>query len=100
MALPAPLGGSVRLQRGMTQSSQGARVALIGISGYGRIHLQLARECRERGEVQIVAATVINPAEEAENVAELVAHGCTIYSDYEKMLRDHAGRLDLCLIPT
>ena len=84
----------------MTGSHQCARVALIGISGYGRIHLQLARECRERGEVKIVAATVINVAEEAENVADLVAHGCTIYSDYQEMLREHAGRLDLCLIPT
>ena len=76
------------------------RVALIGISGYGRIHLQLARECRERREIDLVAATVINPAEEKENVADLVAHGCAIYSDYEKMLAEHAGRIDLCLIPT
>jgi predicted dehydrogenase len=76
------------------------RLALIGISGYGRIHLQLARECRERGELDLVAATVINPHEEAENVAELAAHGCAIYSDFEKMLAEHAGAIDLCLIPT
>lgn len=75
-------------------------VALIGISGYGRVHLQLARESRDRGEVVISAATVINPAEERENIAELVAHGTRIYSDYEAMLRAEAGRLDLCLIPT
>lgn len=76
------------------------RLALIGISGYGRIHLQLARECRDRGEVNLVAATVINPAEEADNVADLTAHGCKIYADYEAMLAEHAGRIDLCLIPT
>lgn len=76
------------------------RVALIGISGYGRIHLQLARECRDRGEVTIVAAAVINPSEEAENIAELRAKGCAIYHDYEEMLRVEAGRIDLCLIPT
>jgi Predicted dehydrogenases and related proteins len=84
----------------MSESSQVWRVALIGISGYGRIHLQLARECRARGEVAIVAATVINAEEEAENIAELRAHGCTIYSDYEEMLREQRGRIDLCLIPT
>jgi predicted dehydrogenase len=76
------------------------RLALIGISGYGRIHLQLARECRERNEVDLVAATVINPGEERDNLADLVAHGCTIYDDYEKMLAEHAGKIDLCLIPT
>ena len=76
------------------------RLAVIGISGYGRIHLQLARECRDRGEVDLVAATVINPEEEKENVADLVAHGCTLYADFEKMLAEQAGRIDLCLIPT
>ena len=76
------------------------RLALIGISGYGRIHLQLARAGRDRGEVDIVAAVVINPAEEAANVAELRAHGCQIYPDYVEMLRRHAGQIDVCLIPT
>jgi predicted dehydrogenase len=76
------------------------RVALIGISGYGHIHLQLARYCRDHGEAEIVAAVVINPEEEAGNVAELRAKGCAIYADYGEMLRRHAGEIDLCLIPT
>jgi predicted dehydrogenase len=84
----------------MTPLRERPRLALIGISGYGRVHLQLARECRDRGELDLIAATVINPQEEADNVADLVAHGCTIYADYEKMLAEHAGRIDLCLIPT
>lgn len=73
---------------------------MIGISGYGRIHLELARGCRDRGEAVIVAAVVINPAEEAANVAELKAGGCAIYTDYQEMLHRHAGQIDLCLIPT
>jgi predicted dehydrogenase len=76
------------------------RVAVIGISGYGRIHLQLARECRDRGELELVAATVINRAEEAANVAELEAKGTRVYDDYAAMLREQAGAIDLCLIPT
>ena len=83
-------------------SSPGPRLrfALIGISGYGRIHLQLARAARDRGEADIVAAVVINAPEEAANVAELEAKGCEIFSDYAEMLRRHYGRIDLCLIPT
>lgn len=84
----------------MSTRGQRARVALIGISGYGRVHLQLARECRDRGELDIVAAVVINHAEEGANVAELEARGTVIHDQHEAMLRRHAGEIDLCLIPT
>jgi len=76
------------------------RIAIIGVSGYGSIHLQLARECRDRGEVRITAATIINPQEERATIAELGAHGCECFTDYGEMFRRHAGRIDLCLIPT
>ncbi len=76
------------------------RVGLIGISGYGNVHLQLVRYGRDRGELVIVAATVINPDEVPAEVADLRAHGTEIFSDYEAMLATHAGRLDLCLVPT
>lgn len=84
----------------MSDTSARPRLALIGISGYGRIHLELARGCHDRGEAVIVAATVINVTEEAGNVAELQARGCRIYADYEEMLRRHQGEIDVCLIPT
>lgn len=83
-----------------TPRSQLPRVALIGITGYGAVHLNLARECRDRGELVIVAATVINPADVPDEVADLQRGGCEIFSDYEAMLAAHAGRIDLCLVPT
>ncbi len=84
----------------MIAAAKRPRLALIGISGYGRIHLQLARECRERGELDIVAAVVINPEAETDNIAELRAHGCDIFLGYEEMLERYQGAIDLCLIPT
>jgi len=84
----------------MTAPLPPLRVALIGVSGYGRIYLQLARDRRDHGEIRITAATIINPHEEAEAVAELRAHGTEIFPDFREMLRRHAGRIDLCLIPT
>jgi predicted dehydrogenase len=75
------------------------RAAIVGVSGYGRIHLGLAREAASDG-LALAAAVVINPQEEAENVRQLRANGCTIYSNYEEMMRAEAGRIDLCLIPT
>ena len=76
------------------------RVGIIGISGYGRIHLQLAREWVARGEIDLAAAVVINPEEESENVRLLRAADCRLYGNYDEMLRGEQGRLDLCLIPT
>lgn len=81
-------------------SSQGPRAALIGVSGYGRIYLELARNAQAKGEINLVAAVIINPAEEAAIEAQLVASGCRIYRDYADMLHAEAGKLDLCLIPT
>lgn len=84
----------------MSVSDQPARLAIIGVSGYGSIHLQLARESRERGEAVITAAAIINPGQETANIAELRGRGTEVFTDYREMLRAHAGRIDLCLIPT
>lgn len=74
------------------------RIGIIGISGYGKIHLQLARECSSRGQVELCAAVVVNPDVEATEVAALRAAGCRIYATYQAML--DAEALDLCMIPT
>ncbi|MES1169029.1 MAG: Gfo/Idh/MocA family oxidoreductase, partial [Oleiharenicola lentus] len=84
----------------MTASVPPARIAIIGVSGYGSIHLQLARESRDRGEVHITAAVIINQQEEAATIAELRRHGTEIFTDYAEMFRRHKGKIDLCLIPT
>ena len=76
------------------------RAALIGVSGYGRIYLELARTAHAKGEIQLTAAVIINPTEEAAVEALLSGDGCRIYRDYEEMLRQETGRLELCLIPT
>lgn len=75
------------------------RAILIGISGYGRIHLGLARAARPLG-LELVAAAVINRQEEVEEVAQLEREGCRLYADYPSLLRHEAAGADLCLIPT
>jgi predicted dehydrogenase len=84
----------------MSAASTIPRAGLIGVSGYGRVYLQLALDCQRRGELQLVAAVVINPQEEATTVAELRGLGCEVFADYEAMLEKHRGALELCLIPT
>ena len=75
-------------------------LAIVGISGYGRIHLDLVREWANRGSARLVGAVVINPHEEQLAVAELRQLGCRIYPSHEKMWEHEAGQIDLCLIPT
>ena len=76
------------------------RVALIGVSGYGRIYLELAQAAQSRGEMRLVAAVIINAQEESAIEAHLRQTGTRIYRDYAEMFCAESGQLDLCLIPT
>jgi predicted dehydrogenase len=76
------------------------RAAIVGISGYGHIHLQLAREWVGRGDLDLAAAVVINRNEVAEEAALLETNGTRIYPTFDEMIAREAGRIDLCLIPT
>jgi predicted dehydrogenase len=77
-----------------------ARVALIGVSGYARIHLEFLEELGAAGLITLAAVTVVNPDEERATVDRLRARGCEVYHDFRTMLAAHAGQLDLCCIPT
>ena len=76
------------------------RVALIGVSGYGGCHYKSLLALAHEGTVKLCAATVINPAAVEEKCAHLHAIGARIYDDYQEMLKQEAGRIDLCCIPT
>jgi predicted dehydrogenase len=75
------------------------RVALIGVTGYGTIYVQLVREALARKAIQLVAAVVINANEIPDLVAELKGYGATIYTNSEDFFAREAGRVDLCGIP-
>ena len=76
------------------------RAAIVGISGYGRWHLRMAMDQAGQGRLKLVAAVVINRAEEAALCDELTVQGVTIYPDFDGMIKALAGKLDLVLIPT
>ncbi len=84
----------------MNPRRQRFRAAIVGITGYGRIHLQLANEWVEKGGLELTAAVVINPTEVAGPVASLKASGTRLYSSFDEMIAVEAGRIDLCLVPT
>lgn len=74
--------------------------AIVGVSGFGRVHYEdLIDGCR-RGVLRAVAACVINQAEEAERCARLRELGAVIYDDFAAMLAAHRGELELVQLPT
>ena len=75
-------------------------VALVGVSGFAQVHYLNLLKWLERGRIRIVAATIINQAEEQEKCDTLVAAGCGIFDDFDRMLAAWRGKIDLCVIPT
>ncbi|MCU0792657.1 MAG: Gfo/Idh/MocA family oxidoreductase [Opitutaceae bacterium] len=76
------------------------RVALIGVSGYGSIYLQLVRAALRAGTMRLVAAVIINKDQVPDIVTELRAGGTTIYGSSDEFFARESGKVDLCLIPT
>lgn len=75
-------------------------VAIIGISGYAQCILRVLQQTAESAGARLVAAVVINRNQEEETCRRLESEGCQIYTNYQDMLREWKGRLDLCIIPT
>ncbi len=74
---------------------------IIAILGYLAVVMYIGyRASHDCGELDLVAAVVINPDEEPEAVSDLRRRGAVLYDSYEEMLKRHAGHLDLCLVPT
>jgi predicted dehydrogenase len=77
------------------------RAALVGIGGYGRVHLQHLLEFHRRGELVLAAAVAWPPEPDDAVLAELRAAGCVILASFEALLADLASlRVDLAVVPT
>jgi predicted dehydrogenase len=75
------------------------RIALIGVSGYGSIYLQLVREAMAAKSIHLVAAVVINPDQVQDIISELKNARASIYHSADELFAREAGNVDLCLIP-
>ncbi|HEY4202731.1 MAG TPA: Gfo/Idh/MocA family oxidoreductase [Devosiaceae bacterium] len=76
------------------------KAALIGVSGFGRIHYADLLRLHGRGEVEIAAATIRDESKAPDKAAALRQAGATIYTDHRQMLAALKGQIDLCCIPT
>ncbi|MEO6004868.1 MAG: Gfo/Idh/MocA family oxidoreductase [Opitutus sp.] len=77
------------------------RVCLVGVGGYGRVHLQHLLDFHRRGEVLLVAAVVFPPDSDPEILPELKALGCELFRSFEELCGALARlQVDLGVVPT
>jgi len=76
------------------------RVALVGVSGYGRCYLDAVRELEDLGHVKLVAACIVNHREEAALWNKLSRQGVRCFEETGAMWCAMRGMIDLTLLPT
>jgi predicted dehydrogenase len=77
------------------------RTVLVGIGGYGRVHLQHLLAFHQRGELVLAAAVVFPPEPDIGIQAELSAVGCVILESFEALLAALPGlQVALAVVPT
>jgi predicted dehydrogenase len=73
------------------------RAALIGVGGFGKVHVRHFTELSALGQLEITAFSDINPDVNKEGWDQLLAGGGVPYTDYRTMLDSHP-ELDLVVI--
>lgn len=77
------------------------RTALVGIGGYGRVHLRHLLDFHRRGEIVLAAAVVFPPEPDRTVLAELAAAGCEVVDSFEALLAALPRlRLEFAVVPT
>lgn len=77
------------------------RTALVGIGGYGRVHLRHLLDFHRRGELTLVAAVAFPPEPDVAVLAELRAVGCEVLQSFEALLAAVSRlRLEFAVVPT
>ncbi|WP_164821238.1 Gfo/Idh/MocA family protein [Paenibacillus koleovorans] len=78
-------------------SHQAINIGIIGVNGFGAVHLKQVRALAEAGAVKLVAVSDLRIDEEKQ--AELQAEGAVLYSDYKAMLAEERS-MQLVIVST
>jgi predicted dehydrogenase len=77
------------------------RVGLVGIGGYGRVHLEHLLDLHASGEIQFAAAVAFPPETDRDLQRRLSALPCELLPDFAGLIAALPQlRLDLCIVPT
>ncbi|MDQ8208737.1 Gfo/Idh/MocA family oxidoreductase [Coraliomargarita sp. SDUM461003] len=93
-SVPSSLGTSSGLRPSIL------KVALIGVTGFARVHYEMVMGAIQEGaSLQLVAAAVINQEEVPLECQQIREVGGALYDDVYSMLEAFKGDIDLCFIP-
>jgi len=88
--------------RATASSREPVTIGLIGVGGYGHMHLQAIREAQNRGIARLVAVVIL-PGLEEKTERDLRGRGVLIYRSHGEMLaragREAAGGMELVGVP-
>ncbi|MBK1875457.1 Gfo/Idh/MocA family protein [Pelagicoccus mobilis] len=76
------------------------RIALIGVSGYARIHIEWLLQAYRDKRIAIAAFVSLEAEKDSEGAQQLRETGAQQFDSYQEMLEAQDGQLDLCFIPT
>lgn len=76
------------------------KIALIGVTGWGRTHLNNLTELADEGLLELAAAVVIFPDQAKDELEILKKFRTKIYVSTDDMFAAERGRIDLVCIPT
>lgn len=77
------------------------RTVLVGIGGYGRVHLRHLLDFHRRGELVLAAVVVFPPEPDPTVLAELRALGCEVLENFPALLAAVPRlRVELAVVPT
>jgi predicted dehydrogenase len=75
------------------------RVAIVGIGGFGKVHVQAILRLVEQGLLTCTAFAEVNPSSYPIQFDALTTVGAQFYEDYMEMLRQHP-EIDFVVMPT
>ena len=76
------------------------QVGLIGINGYGKVHLELIERWKQQGFLNLKAVTDPCLADQSASRKHFEEKGVLTFAHYRDMLSRIGNELDLCIIPT
>ncbi len=77
------------------------RVGLVGLGGYGAVHLQHLRDFDARGEIRLAAAVAFPPERDTVAAGQLRGAGCEVLPGFAELVAALPRlQLDLVVVPT
>ena len=72
---------------------------VVGVGGYGRMHIRIIEALEEEGLAKLSAAVVRNPKKYSDEVSRLRRKNVRIYRSYMDMLENEAGTIEIVTLP-